>query len=259
MKKLRSFVPALAGALVVLGMAGAPSSASAQLNGHVKSVDTAANTLIVTQTGTGTDYPIAVSGQTTVVTTSGKPITLKDLRQGDGLAVTQFNGLASNIVAAQARLTGLVKSVDVQAGKLVLRENGSKGEPGAGKDVTVRVDAQTPIAKLDGTAIKLGNLKEGDGLSIVHAGELAEKIDVNVKPDELTGFVKSVGADLKTFVVTLTGTKTDVTVAVNERTSIVTTEGKTLKFRDLKEGDGVGVAHTNSLASKIVVNVKAAR
>ncbi|MCA1684801.1 MAG: hypothetical protein LC745_02210, partial [Planctomycetia bacterium] len=56
-----------------------------------------------------------------------------------------------------------------------------------------------------------------------------------------------------------TGTTKEVTVAVNERTSIVTTEGKPLKFRDLKEGDGVGILHTASLASKIVVNVKAPR
>jgi Cu/Ag efflux protein CusF len=259
MKSHRSFVPALAGVLVAFGVTAAPAPATAQLTGHVKSVDTDANKLIVTETGTGTDYTIAVDGQTLVVTTAGKPLTLKDLRKGDGLAVTQVGGVASKIVAEPARLVGVVKSVDPEAKKLVLRETGAKGEPGTGKDVTMTVDDQAAITTTDGKAIKLGNLKEGDGVSIAHAGDLAQKIDVNVKPDELTGFVKSVGADLKTFVVTLTGTTKDVTVVVNDETTIVTTEGKTLKIKDLKEGDGVGVAHNASVAKKIVVNVKTPR
>ena len=58
---------------------------------------------------------------------------------------------------------------------------------------------------------------------------------------------------------TLTGTTTDVTVAVNDQTTIVTTAGKTLKIKDLKEGDGVGIAHTASVAKKIMVNVKPPR
>ena len=71
----------------------APAPATAQLTGNVKSVDTDANRLIVKETGTGTEYAIAVTGQTLVVTTAGKPLTLKDLRKGDGLAVTQSGAL----------------------------------------------------------------------------------------------------------------------------------------------------------------------
>jgi Cu/Ag efflux protein CusF len=259
MKSHRSFVPALAGVLVAFGVTAAPAPAIAQLTGHVKSVDTAANKLILTETGTGTDYVIAVNGRTLVVTREGKPLTLKDLRKGDGLAVNQIGGVASKIVAEQPRLVGIVKSVDAEAKKLVLREGGAKGEAGTGKDITMTVDGQTAITTTDGKSIKLGDLKEGDGVSIAHAGDLAQKIDVDVKPDELTGFVKSVGADLKSFVVTLTGTTKDVTVVVNGQTTIVTTEGKTLKVKELKEGDGVGVAHTASVAKKIVVNVKPLR
>jgi Cu/Ag efflux protein CusF len=259
MKSHRSFVPALAGVLVAFGVTAAPAPATAQLTGHVKSVDTDANKLIVTETGTGTDYTIAVDGQTLVVTTAGKPLTLKDLRKGDGLAVTQLGGVASKIVAEQAPLVGVVKSVDAEAKKLVLRETRAKGEAGASKDITMTVDDQTAITTTDGKAIQLGDLKEGDSVSITPAGDLAQKIEVNVKPDELTGFVKSVGADLKTFVVTLTGTTKDVTVVVNDQTKIVTTEGKTLKIKDLKEGDGVGIAHTASVAKKMVVNVKPPR
>ena len=151
---------------------------------------------------------------------------------------------------------GIVKSVDAEAKKLVMTETGAKGEAGTSKDITMTVDDQTAITTTDGKAIKLGDLKEGDGVSIAHAGDLAQKIDVNVNRDELTGFVKSVSADLKTFVVTLTGTTKDVTVAVNDQTMIVTTEGKTLKIKDLKEGDGVGIAHISSVAKKIVVAVK---
>ena len=57
-------------ALVVFGVMAAP--ATAQLTGNVKSVDTTANRLIVKETGTGTEFPIAVTGQTLVVTTTGK-------------------------------------------------------------------------------------------------------------------------------------------------------------------------------------------
>ena len=259
MKSHRSFVPALAGVLVAFGVTAAPAPASAQLMGHVKSVDTDANRLIVTERGTGTDYAIAVNGQTLVVTTAGKPLTLKDLRKGDGLAVTQLGGVASKIVAEQPRLAGFVKSVDAKAKKLVVREAGANGEAGTGKDITMTVDDQTAITTTDGKALKLGDLKEGDSVLIAHAGDLAQTIDVNVKLDELTGFVKSVSADLKTFVVTLTGTTKDITVAVNDQTTIVTTDGKTLNIKELKEGDGVGIAHTASVAKKIVVNVKSPR
>lgn len=82
MKSHRSFVPALAGVLVAFGVTAAPAPATAQLTGQVKSVDTDANKLIMTETGTGTDYAIAVNGQTLVLTTAGKPLTLKDLRKG---------------------------------------------------------------------------------------------------------------------------------------------------------------------------------
>ena len=69
----------MTGALVVFGVMAAP--ATAQLTGNVKSVDTTANRLIVKETGTGTEFPIAVTGQTLVVTTTGKVLTLKDLRK----------------------------------------------------------------------------------------------------------------------------------------------------------------------------------
>ncbi len=258
MKSHRSFVPALTGALVVFGVMAAP--ATAQLTGNVKSVDTTANRLIVKETGTGIEFPIAVTGQTLVVTTTGKALTLKDLRKGDGLSVTHVGGVASKIVAQQTRLVGTVKSADPDAKRLGIRTTEPKEEEGTNNDVTVRVDDQTVIETTDGKAIKLGDLKEGDGVSIARDGDLAQKIEVNLNRDEkLTGHVKSIGGDLKTFVVTETGTTKDITVAVNPQTVIETTEGKTLKFEDLKEGDGVGLTHVSSVAKKIVVAVKPQR
>lgn len=55
---------------------------------------------------------------------------------------------------------------------------------------------------------------------------------------------------------TETGTSTDVTVAITPTTSMVTTQGKKIELKELKKGDGVGISHTNSVASKVIVNVK---
>jgi hypothetical protein len=258
MKSHRPFVSALAGALVVFAAMAAP--ATAQLTGHVRSVDATANRLIVKETGTGTEFPIAVTGQTPVVTTTGKALTLKDLRRGDGLSVTHVGGVASKIVVQQARLLGTVKSADRDAKRLVVRETVSDAEEGTHNDVTVKVDDQTVIETTEGKAIKLGDLKEGDGVSIARDGDLAQKIEVNVNRDQkLTGHVKSIAADLKTFVVTETGTTKDLTVAVTPQTVIETNEGKTLKIEDLKEGDGVGLTHVGGVAKRIMVAVKPPR
>jgi len=73
--------------------------------------------------------------------------------------------------------------------------------------------------------------------------------------DPLKGHVKSVAANLKTFVVTETGTDTDLTITVNNQTAIETTQKKKLEMKDLKPGDGVAVAHTGGVASRIVVAV----
>ncbi len=147
-------------------------------------------------------------------------------------------------------MSGIVKSVDVEAKKIVVTPTGKE------KTVDVLVNDKTEMKTESGDSIALKELKEGDGVGIAQKDGVALKIQVAVKPSELTGHVKSVGSSLKSFVVTETGTTTDVTVAINGETSIVTTDGKKLELKELKKGDGVGIAHTNSLASKIVVNVK---
>jgi hypothetical protein len=151
---------------------------------------------------------------------------------------------------AAEELSGIVKSVDVEGKKIVVTPTG-KDAP-----VDVSVNAKTVMKTEPGEAIALKNLKPGDGVGVAHKGGVALSIQVAVKPDELTGHVKSVGADGKTFVVTQLGSETEATVAVNDQTSIVTTEGKKVELKELKAGDGVGIAHINSTASKIVVNPK---
>lgn len=148
------------------------------------------------------------------------------------------------------QLKGIVSTVDVDAKKIAVTPEGKQ------LNVDVMVNDQTEITTSAGKKIALKELKTGDGLGVVHTAGLASKIVVNVKPAELTGHVKSVAANLKTFVVTETGTNTDVTVAVNADTSIADTAGKKLEIKELKKGDGVGISHVNSVASKVVVNVK---
>ena len=157
--------------------------------------------------------------------------------------------LASPAIHAD-ELSGIVKSVDLEGKKFVVTPIGKDSA------VDVVVNDKTIMKNEAGEEVALKELKAGDGVGIVHKAGIALNVLVAVKPSELTGHVKSIGANLKTFVVTETGTTTDVTVAVGPDTAIVTTDGKKLELKELKKGDGVGIAHTNSLASKIVVSVK---
>lgn len=176
---------------------------------------------------------------------------MKTYRPSTWLALPVAIALIGAPAYSAESVSGIVKSVDVEGKKLVVTPTG--------KDTTVdvTVNDRTVMKTDSGEAYSLKSLKAGDGVGIAHAGGLALSIQVAVKPEELVGHVKSVGADLKTFVVTLLGDSTDATVAVNAETSIVSTDGKKLELKELKKGDGVGIAHNSrSLASKIVVNVK---
>jgi hypothetical protein len=179
---------------------------------------------------------------------------MKDLRPRTWLGVAFFLMMIGFPVhALQAeQLAGVVSSVDLDGKKIVVTPTGKE------KPVDVAVNDQTVIQTAGGKSLAFKELKTGDGLGIAHTGGLASRIVVNVKPDELTGHIKSIGANLKTFVVTETGTTTDFTVAVTNDTSIVTTVGKKIEVKELKKGDGVGISHVNSVASKVVVNVKPA-
>ena len=160
---------------------------------------------------------------------------------------------ASALLAAGARadtLKGHISSVNSDARTLVVTD------PATGKDVDVTVNDQTVIRSASGKTLKVDDLKQGDGVGIAHARGVASEIVVNPKADELTGHVKLVAANLKSFVMTDDATKTEYTVKVNEKTTIATSAGKKLKMSELKKGDGVGISHQGGLASKIVVNVR---
>ena len=170
-----------------------------------------------------------------------------------GCVVWALSALVLTSLTASAQteqLKGIVSKVDVEAKKIVVTPEDKT------LTVDVMVNDQTEIVTSAGKKLELKDLKSGDGLGVAHTGGLASKIVVNIKPAELTGHVKSVGATLKTFVVTETGTDTDVTVAVNAETTIHNTAGTKMELKDLKKGDGVGISHINSVATKIVVNVK---
>jgi len=151
---------------------------------------------------------------------------------------------------AAEELAGIIKSVDVEGKKLVVTPTGKDST------VDVTIDDKTVMKTEAGEAYAVKELKEGDGVGIAHKGGLALNIRVAVKPSELTGHVKSVGSNQKTFVVTEIGSTVEVTVGVNAETSITTVDGKKIDLKDLKKGDGVGIAHTNSLATRIVVNAR---
>ena len=157
---------------------------------------------------------------------------------------------APAIASPVDEVSGIVKSVDVEARKIVVTPTGQDST------VDVVVNDKTEMKDEEGEAVALKDLKEGDGVGVAKKSGVALKINVAVKPAALTGHVKSVASNLKSFVVTETGTTTDVTVAVGGGTSILTTQGKKIDLKELKKGDGVGIAHTNSLASKIIVYVK---
>jgi hypothetical protein len=148
------------------------------------------------------------------------------------------------------QLAGIVSSVDVEGKKIVVTPTGLEST------TDVLVNDQTEILTEGKNPYSFKDLKPGDGVGIALKAGVASKILVAVKPAELTGHVKTVKTDAKTFVVTETGTTTEVTVAITKDTSIVDVKGKKLELKELKKGDGVGISHFNSVASKVIVNVK---
>ena len=219
-----------------------------QLVGVVKSVDAQGRKFVVIEKATDDKVDIAVTPATTIVTENGRPIVIKHLKKGDGVGITYVNGVATAIVVNQGPLLGVVEKVDLDDKSFVVEEKDT------GRDVKIALADDTTIETAGGKVYKLKDLKSGDGVSVIYDGEDVAKVTVNVKPPELAGHVKSVAADLKSIVVTELGTKKEVRVEITPNTAIVTSDGKTMNLEDLKKGDGVGIAHDASIASKIVVN-----
>jgi hypothetical protein len=153
-------------------------------------------------------------------------------------------------------LTGHVKSVASDHKTIVVTEAGTD------KDITVTINGRTKIVTTDGRTLDIKDIKPGDGVGIAHTNSVASEVKVSVgrptanRVEKLTGHVKSIAPDRKTIVVRESGTDKDITVTVNGRTKVTTTEGRTLELKDLKPGDGVGIVHQASVASEIKVSIK---
>jgi hypothetical protein len=249
----RSFVSPWVGWLAAIGLLLVTDRAIADaLSGHVESIDPAASQLVVKETVRGTDVTVAVNDRTMIVTTRGVRLSLKNLKSGDGVGIAHSGGVATKIVVnvRPPELSGRVSAIDLDAKRVVVTP--LKGE----KDVTVAVDDRTQFVTTDGKSLALKDLKQGDGVGISYGGNVAWQVVIKCKPDELTGHVNSVGPDLKSFVITDVKTNHTISVAVDGDTTIVTTDGKKIPLKDLKKGDGVGIAHRAGLASQVVVDVK---
>lgn len=239
-------------ALLALGVPASQTRAD-QLAGFVQSVNADARKMVVSESGTDRRFDVAVDDRTQFVTDGGLALSFRDLKRGDGVGIALFNGLATSIVVNQAVLKGTVDTLDLDGKKMVISETESD------RDLDVPIRSNTVIESTSGKVLDFKDIKTGDGVAVSYAGSAPIRIVVNPKPAELRGHVESVGADLKSLVIKEVGTKANVSVVITPDTTLVTTQGKTIDVKELKKGDGVGIAHDASVASKIVVNVASPR
>jgi len=236
--------------LVVVVVGAGMAARAESLSGVVRSVDTDGKKVVVTQEGTDKVVPVTVTDATTIRTGKGVTMGLKHLRKGDGVGIVHANGTASLITVRQTSLLGVVVKSDPDEKTFEMTPKGEE------KDVTVTTVKDTVFETGDGTLRKLQDLKPGDGLSVQFNGPDVAKVVINPKPPELTGYVKSVSADLQSLVVTEVGTNVDSSVRIDDQTVIKTNDGDDMTIKQLKKGDGVGIATVKGVARQIVVNVK---
>ena len=245
-KGLRRIALTCAGLLAV-GLAAGPAPA-ADLSGTVVSVDVDGQKAIILDQQTSQNVNVAFSDRTEIVTTTGKPLRINDLKRGDDVGLSHVGGMAARVVVRQAELKGVVSKIDLGAQKLTVTEEGTN------RDIEVVLSPKTRIETMKRQSLALKDVKTGDGVGVVYSGAVPVDIVINSKPPELKGHIKSIGADMRSLVVTEIGNGTDVTISVTPKTTIVSATGKSLGINDLKKGDGVGIAHESSVASLIVVN-----
>ncbi len=256
MERSRPAAPAWARAwaLVAVVLAAAPARAqTVGYQGNVYSVNPQTGQLVITDALTARNFELMVTPQTRILSSLGQPLTAADLKNGDGLGVAASGAQALSIVVNQGVLRGIVSAVDPDGGTITVKESGTD------RSVTVPVNAQTPVRTTGDKAVALKALKSGDGVLIQYAGRGVARIIINPKPAELTGHIKSVGADMRSLIVTEVGTNAEYKVILNPKTEVVNGQGKTLQVKDLRPGDGVGIAHNQAVASKIVVAPAPAR
>jgi hypothetical protein len=248
----RTAVQARAGAYAlatfILLLAVAPARAQVVgYQGNVASVNTQTGQLIVTDSLTARNFELLVTPQTRILSSLGQPLVAADLKQGDGLGVAAAGAQALTIVVNQGVLRGVVSSVDLDGDTVTVTESGTD------RSVKVPITAQTPIRTTKDKPVERKSLKSGDGVLVQYAGKGVARIVINPKPAELTAYIKSVGPDKRSLLVTEVGTNAVYKVVVNRETEVVNGEGKSLEMKDLHSGDGVGIAYDHGVASKIVV------
>jgi len=77
---------------------------------------------------------------------------------------------------------------------------------------------------------------------------------LTARADQLRGVVRSVDAQAKKLMVKETGTDRLIDVMVPEEARLETTRGTKMLLKELHKGDGVGITHTDGVASQILVN-----
>ena len=239
--------------LAAIALVGTGTSVWAEsLRGIVQSVDADAKKMIVKEVGTGVDrnVDLATNDATVIRTNKGVPMSFRYLRKGDGVGVVYADGVASQILVRQSPLVGVIVKAEPDDEAFVMTP---KGED---EDMRVTTTKKTTYETFDGKVLKLAELKPGDGVSVRFNGPDVAKVVIGVKPPELTGYVKSVAADLNSIIVTEVGTNVDSSVRIDGDTTIRTSDDKPLTIKQLKKGDGVGIAVIKGVAEEIVVNVK---
>jgi hypothetical protein len=71
-----------------------------ELKGHIKSIAPDMRSLIVTELGTNADLTVAVTPQTSIVSSTGKTLRMDDLHKGDGVGIAHQASTASLIVVS---------------------------------------------------------------------------------------------------------------------------------------------------------------
>jgi len=241
-------------ATFVLMLAAAPAHAQVVgYQGNVASVNPQTGQLLVTDSLTARNFELLLTPQTRILSSLGQPLMAADLKQGDGLGVAAAGAQALTIVVNQGVLRGVVSAVDLNGDSVTVTESGTD------RSVKVPITAQTPIRTTKDQPVEREHLKSGDGVLVQYVGRGVARIVINPKPAELTAYIKSVGPDKRSLLVSEVGTNAVYKVVVNPETEVVNAEGTSLAMKDLHAGDGVGIAYNQGVASKIVVAPKPAK
>jgi len=237
-------------ALAAVFVGAGASSRADSVRGIVQSVDADARKVVVKPEGSGDNVDLSTTDATVIRTDKGVPMELPYLRKGDAVGVSYANGVATQVLVRQVPLVGILVKTDPDEKTFDMTPKGEE------KDLRVTTIKETTFETYDGKVLKLQDLKPGDGISVRFNGPRVARVVVSVKPPEVTGYIKSISADLQSLVVTEVGTNVDAAVTVDDETVISTNDGKSLTIKQLKKGDGVGIATEKGVARQIVVNVK---